>query len=170
MIRRTAIISLAVATATIGILAIAGVCHPTHWGWVSGTHLYFFCTTGMKGGFIWEDHDTHANAMSIVGLHHFWRPLGLDGEFKFTWRQLITWDGRYSAHSYVRTWIIMPFWIPFLVFGFYPAIAFMRGPFRKWRLPEDGHCTRCRYDLTGNMSGVCPECGTPVDVSSEAST
>lgn len=22
-------------------------------------------------------------------------------------------------------------------------------------------CNRCRYDLTGNVSGVCPECGTP---------
>jgi hypothetical protein len=25
-----------------------------------------------------------------------------------------------------------------------------------------GCCTRCGYDLTGNVSGVCPECGTPV--------
>jgi hypothetical protein len=23
-----------------------------------------------------------------------------------------------------------------------------------------GHCPRCNYDLTGNVSGVCPECGT----------
>ena len=22
-------------------------------------------------------------------------------------------------------------------------------------------CTRCRYDLTGNQSGICPECGEP---------
>ena len=28
-------------------------------------------------------------------------------------------------------------------------------------IPE-GHCRTCRYDLTGNVSGVCPECGTPV--------
>lgn len=25
-----------------------------------------------------------------------------------------------------------------------------------------GHCQKCGYDLTGNVSGVCPECGTPV--------
>lgn len=23
-------------------------------------------------------------------------------------------------------------------------------------------CSRCGYDLTGNVSGVCPECGTPI--------
>jgi hypothetical protein len=26
-----------------------------------------------------------------------------------------------------------------------------------------GHWCRCGYDLTGNVSGVCPECGTPVN-------
>lgn len=25
-----------------------------------------------------------------------------------------------------------------------------------------GQCSKCDYDLTGNVSGVCPECGTPV--------
>lgn len=25
-----------------------------------------------------------------------------------------------------------------------------------------GHCRNCEYDLTGNVSGVCPECGTGV--------
>ena len=24
------------------------------------------------------------------------------------------------------------------------------------------HCRCCSYDLTGNTSGICPECGTPV--------
>ncbi len=25
-----------------------------------------------------------------------------------------------------------------------------------------GLCVECGYNLTGNVSGVCPECGTPV--------
>ena len=25
-----------------------------------------------------------------------------------------------------------------------------------------GHCQTCGYDLTGNISGVCPECGSDV--------
>ena len=29
------------------------------------------------------------------------------------------------------------------------------------RAPK-GHCQSCGYNLTGNTSGVCPECGTPI--------
>ena len=28
-----------------------------------------------------------------------------------------------------------------------------------FRRQQPGHCVRCAYDLTGNTSGVCPECG-----------
>jgi lysylphosphatidylglycerol synthetase-like protein (DUF2156 family) len=27
------------------------------------------------------------------------------------------------------------------------------------------YCTSCGYNLTGNVSGICPECGTPVAAS-----
>ncbi len=30
-------------------------------------------------------------------------------------------------------------------------------------LPRPGHCSRCGYNLTGNESGTCPECGTEVE-------
>ena len=31
------------------------------------------------------------------------------------------------------------------------------------RTPEPGHCVNCDYDLTGNVSNRCPECGMPTD-------
>ena len=39
--------------------------------------------------------------------------------------------------------------------------------YRLWRQRRDprllpGHCDSCGYDLTGNTSGRCPECGTAV--------
>ncbi len=33
------------------------------------------------------------------------------------------------------------------------------GVVNRWRLR--GQCTGCGYDLTGNVSGTCPECGNP---------
>jgi predicted Zn-ribbon and HTH transcriptional regulator len=41
------------------------------------------------------------------------------------------------------------------------AILFRRD---RRRFPPS-HCQRCGYDLTGNMSGVCPECGLAVSPS-----
>jgi len=32
----------------------------------------------------------------------------------------------------------------------------------KARLQANGNCRHCGYDLTGNISGICPECGTTV--------
>jgi len=32
----------------------------------------------------------------------------------------------------------------------------------KARFADARFCLRCRYDLTGNLSGCCPECSTPV--------
>ena len=30
---------------------------------------------------------------------------------------------------------------------------------RRDRRHPPGYCQKCGYDLTGNVSGVCPECG-----------
>lgn len=53
----------------------------------------------------------------------------------------------------------LPLWIPLVLFSMYPTIAFVRGPYRRHRRRKKGHCLKCGYDLTGNISGVCPECG-----------
>jgi len=34
---------------------------------------------------------------------------------------------------------------------------------RRDRRIRPGHCLKCGYDLTGNVSGVCPECGTAIN-------
>jgi len=55
-----------------------------------------------------------------------------------------------------------PAWLPPLFFGAYPLIAFIRGTLRRRRRYGEGSCHRCAHDLTGNVSGVCPECGTKI--------
>ena len=55
--------------------------------------------------------------------------------------------------------LLIPHWGLLLLFATYPTLAFIRGPLRRWRRKKRGLCLKCGYDLTGNESGVCPECG-----------
>ena len=38
---------------------------------------------------------------------------------------------------------------------------YIRPAERRLERAAKGLCLRCGYDLTGNISGVCPECGQP---------
>lgn len=52
------------------------------------------------------------------------------------------------------TWLTIPLWIPLVLTASPAAYLF----YRDRRIPP--HCCQsCGYDLTGNTSGVCPECG-----------
>ena len=61
------------------------------------------------------------------------------------------------VNSYTRDSWTIPGVLPAAVFGIYPAI---RGYRRFRRRGKSGLCRNCNYDLTGNTSGTCPECGT----------
>jgi predicted RNA-binding Zn-ribbon protein involved in translation (DUF1610 family) len=62
-----------------------------------------------------------------------------------------------DSQGYVLT---LPLWFPFILFVTYPTIALIRGPLRRWQWRRKGLCTQCGYNLTGSVTGVCPECGT----------
>jgi len=59
-----------------------------------------------------------------------------------------------------------PTWSRTLTIPLWMLLAAMLVPMiHLWRMdrrPPPGHCPRCRYNLTGNTTGVCPECGQPV--------
>jgi hypothetical protein len=52
-----------------------------------------------------------------------------------------------------------PPWFLVLLFGFYPASAFIVRFMRLRRRRKRNQCIHCGYNLTGNVSGICPECG-----------
>jgi hypothetical protein len=54
-----------------------------------------------------------------------------------------------------------PFWAVFAVLMAWPALAFVRGPVRRWRRRREGRCTQCGYSLKGLPEPRCPECGKP---------
>ena len=51
-------------------------------------------------------------------------------------------------------------WLLAAVVGFPTALLISFD--RRRRIPP-GHCQTCGYNLTGNLSGICPECGEPCD-------
>ena len=66
----------------------------------------------------------------------------------------------YDGGSPVSPWKIVsvPLWMPLAVVAIPTAFLF----WRESRCIPPGHCQRCGYDLTGNVSGKCPECGKPI--------
>jgi len=66
-------------------------------------------------------------------------------------------DGSGSAEVSMES----PSWLPGPLLGAYPFWVFLRGPVRQARRRARGLCVHCGYDLTGNVTGVCSECGEP---------
>lgn len=66
--------------------------------------------------------------------------------------------------DYVWQEIAIPFWFLVVALAPYPTLALICGPLRRWRRRRKGCCIRCGYNLTGNVTGVCPECGTEIQV------
>ena len=64
------------------------------------------------------------------------------------------WTPRNRARGGCILWL--PLWIPLL-------LTMIPTTFLCWRdnRRPPGHCASCGYNLTGNVSGVCPECGGP---------
>ena len=80
--------------------------------------------------------------------------------FGFQWGRLLARVG--DDRREVLSVFCPSFFAPPLL-ALYPALAFIRGPLRRHRRRKHGLCEQCSYNLTGNTSGVCPECGTQVE-------
>jgi hypothetical protein len=78
-----------------------------------------------------------------------------------------------AGWTVVPPWAVaaIPLWFPGFVLVLlggarYWVVAW--SSYRRRRRRRRGVCVTCGYDLTGNVSGVCPECGTAVPPSAES--
>lgn len=93
----------------------------------------------------------HGGAVSLGGRASSYR-VDLDNwieQPRLPWDRLIPHVER--TILWPDEWVI-PTWLPAAVSG--GILILLRRPVRI------GHCKQCAYDLTGNVSGRCPECGT----------
>jgi hypothetical protein len=66
--------------------------------------------------------------------------------------------GKYHPFNPGNTTIAVPLWVPWLLLVLPTGLLWWI-----WHRPFPPHCCqRCGYNLTGNVSGVCPECGLTV--------
>ena len=86
----------------------------------------------------------------------FGRVMGL----RPTWLPVVQ---RIATVGGASCWYVgVPLWLPFLALAGPTAMLWHRD-----RRPPPGHCRNCGYNLTGNTSGRCPECGESVPPRSE---
>lgn len=70
----------------------------------------------------------------------------------------------WGANPAISGWmLILPYWL-FVVLLLILPLLWLRRSLRPAPVPHA--CENCGYNLTGNTSGVCPECGTVVSRSS----
>lgn len=122
--------------------------------WAISLHGQYECA------YIFSDHSIY-----VASIHDGCLSLWTDyvvssvGGFLFDYvpstRMVIRW-----APEYESSYLLLPLWIPFLVISVPTAYLWYCD---RRRIPPHC-CQQCGYDLTGNTSGICPECGYNLDL------
>lgn len=82
--------------------------------------------------------------------------------YSFTLRRVLQTGDKSGRHKSAEYYVSFPLWAPFFLVTLLLAPASYRGPVRRRRRRRRGLCVNCAYNLTGNVTGVCSECGTRI--------
>ena len=154
MKRRHRILKIAKWTALALFVVLAFFCGP--WGFVrfgGATPV-----VGIGGGYVWKQDSPDMAWLPTLGPRVEWF-YGTNG-WPSSWFGL-PWSGTRSITAGSWQFDIKPF---VLLFGAAAVVLWLVE--RRCR-PRPGRCA-CGYDLTGNTSGRCPECGRVVTSAGEA--
>jgi len=78
----------------------------------------------------------------------------------FGWRLLGVGYAYQSSGAQATRVFFVPHWLIGVMLSAYPLLR----SWRRWRSRPCSYpaCAKCGYNLTGNVSGVCPECGEKI--------
>lgn len=93
------------------------------------------------------------------------------GQILITSHRGLVYEQRYAFRSSRGFWVtsgfpehLLPYFVPVVVFGLLPTMVAAARIAPLFCRTRSGLCATCSYDLTGNVSGVCPECGARVAI------
>ncbi len=120
--------------------------------WTCGHHWGF-----IKWGGIAFGRHPRAQGPLRVDLIHYIQPRPSDWWFQCqAWPP--NWHFQYDpATDILASCFVIPLWLPLV------ALVLLAWALRKRSQPVPlGSCENCGYNLTGNTSGTCPECGNTI--------
>ena len=181
MVRKATIIGSVTLAAAILLVGLASFWHPFTWGtaisrnhWLAFTAADFLVSVGLTTS---DDPRAIPRLEEVLPKTQLWMrseeyrrnrcvsSKGFLESFRFQWRHPFTRSDRPRSAKNIpclATSLTCSAWAPVVLFALLPAAAFVRRSVRDHRRWERGYCLKCRYDLTGNVSGVCSECGSPI--------
>ncbi len=161
MIRNTVFVVLMLLAIGAGVLwwrsyrpvpCVRGQCPPSYEGWSAQSYRYgwgLFQARGVGGTL--QVHLTQAKDQTP----------GVSDSMEYRVGPL-AYYGR-TREYYRNHTLVVPLWLMTGLLLSYPMYALVRERMVRRRLiraaRKEGLCKTCEYDLTGNVSGVCPECG-----------
>jgi hypothetical protein len=144
--------------ATLGCILIATLLVGSGWCWPYcqvpvGRHwLAFWAEQGVLSFLVFDPGGPSSRFITSFHLQDPSAYLTRTREPRFVW-----WPEQLPVAGPVWWVIRFPLWPPLVVL-LVPTLWLWH---RDRRIPP-GHCRKCGYNLTGNVSGRCPECGTPM--------
>ena len=162
-IRSTATWLGVMATALIAIAWVLSCFFAIVFGRTIGGNASY-CTDycGLAGGCFFAQHD-HLVSTIPFDTPLASKPLQLRRVPRWTMRWRPIWHRSKSTVRFIsrnKLSLELPLWIPLCLVAGPTAVLLWRG---RRRTPSPC-CPFCDYNLTGNTTGTCPECGNPVTV------
>jgi hypothetical protein len=152
--KRTRVRAVSRWTALVTLLLLAAATVASYWWYVAASiaaednGYRIFLQHGKVIFDMWESPKTDGRYFGD------WR-INIDPASSWSWTGH-AWPPRFYEDEMYRG-LIIPAWLLLALLAFPTAWLWSRDR----RFVPPGCCRTCKYDLTGNTTGICPECGRP---------